>query len=68
MLRGIRRGMLRLHRLLGRGVDREVVVVDEIVRMDELEDGVADLVEAAVVKIDASVCSFQRLYAACVEL
>ena len=53
MLRGIRRGMLRLHRLLGRGVDREVVVVDEIVRMDELEDGVADLVEAAVVKIDA---------------
>ena len=45
--------VLRLHGLLGGRVDREVVVMDKIVRVDELENGVADLVEPAVVKIDA---------------
>ena len=45
--------VLRLHGLLGGCVNREVVVVDKIVRVNQLQNGVADLMEPAVVKVDA---------------
>ena len=53
MLRRLRGGMLRRGGLLGGRVVWEVVTVDKVVRVYQPEDGVADLMEAAVVKVDA---------------
>ena len=53
MLGRLRVGMLRSGGLLGGRVAGEVVVVDKVIRMYQPEDIVAELVEAAVVKVDA---------------